>query len=253
MSQRNANPFLSVVVPAFNEEANLADTLQSILSWLSRQPFDSDVTVVDDGSADATTDIVSQIAAGDDRVRLLSYVPNRGKGYAVRHGMTQVSGRWRLFMDADNSTTIDQLDSVCPRLESGEFDILIGSRRVAGASIEIHQPRWKELFGDLGSLWIRSLAVSEIRDTQAGFKLFRGDIADRLFPVLTLDGWAFDIELLAAAQKNGFRIVEHPIRWVDEPHSKVTLRAYFRVLVDVLHIRRKVRRGDYDLSSQREQ
>lgn len=245
MSETRSKPFLSVVIPAFNEQYNLPSTLESITSWLQTQNFAWDVTVVDDGSTDETGRIVSDWSREHEGVRLLQYRPNRGKGFAVCHGMTQVRGDWRLFTDADNSTSIDHVEQLLVKLEGGETDLVIGSRRTSGANIDVHQSWWKELFGDLGSLWIRAFAVPGIRDTQAGFKLVRGDAADRLFPLLTVERWAFDVELLAVAQHLGYRICEHPIRWSNDPNTKVSLGSYFQVLVDVLRIRRNLNRGIY--------
>ncbi|MEO2028385.1 MAG: dolichyl-phosphate beta-glucosyltransferase [Fuerstiella sp.] len=246
MPERQASSFLSVVVPAYNEQRLLMATLDSVTEYLDQQDYTWDVTVVDDGSSDETSAIVRDRSSTSSGVRLLQYLPNRGKGYAVRYGMQRVNGAWRLFMDADNSTSIEHLDEVLPLMDEN-WDIVIGSRRTTGARTVVHQPWWKETLGDLGGLWIRTIALPEILDSQAGFKIFRSDVVERIFPLLTLDRWAFDVELLAVARHFGYRIHEIPIQWFDDPHSKVTSASYLQALLDVVRVRRNLKRGVYDL------
>ncbi|HZZ27225.1 MAG TPA: dolichyl-phosphate beta-glucosyltransferase [Pirellulales bacterium] len=236
--------YLSVVIPAYNEEARVAGTLQSVTTFLKLQSHEWEVIVVDDGSADQTAQIVKAANATEPRVQLLQYESNHGKGYAVRQGMLHASGKYRLFMDADNSTTIDHLGQFLPLLEAG-VDIAIGSRAVPGANIVVHQPRWKELLGKLGNRWIRLWAVPGIFDTQTGFKAFTAEAAQTIFPLLTIDRWGFDVEVLAIARRRDYKIAEIPIRWVNDPHSKVTAWAYFEVLKDVLKVRRNLWKGIY--------
>lgn len=240
-----SEPFLSVIIPAYNEEKRLPQTLQAVQAYLARQPFDWEVAVVSDGSTDRTADIVREFQITNPRLRLLHYQPNRGKGYAVRYGMAHTQGKIRLFMDADNSTTIDHIEHLLPWLMKG-YDVIIGSRDVAGADIAVHQAWWKEKLGDLGNLWIRLWAVPGIRDTQAGFKIFSGQAADMIFPRLTIDRWGFDVEALAAARRKGFKIAELPIRWVNDPSSKVSARAYLDVLKEVVQVRLNLWKGVYD-------
>lgn len=237
--------FLSVVIPAYNEERRLPHTLEAVLAWLRRQTFTWEVAVVDDGSRDGTAAYIRTVIQREPRVRLLQYGKNRGKGYAVRYGMLHVKGQYRLFMDADNSTAIDHFEKFLPHLQ-GQHDIAIGSRDVKGAVIPIHQPWWRELLGDLGNVWIQAWAVPGIRDTQAGFKVFTQRAVEAVFPFLTIDGWGFDIEALAAARHKGFKTVELPIRWLNDPDSKVNKSAYLEVLQEVVRIRINIWRGVYD-------
>ena len=237
--------FLSVIIPAYNEERRLPPTLRAVVSYLSKQAYVWEVVVVDDGSKDATVDKVKEMAAVDSRVRLLQYGSNRGKGYAVRYGMTRVTGKYRLFMDADNATTIDHFEKFLPVLESG-WDIVIGSRAVAGADIAVHQAWWKERLGDLGNLWIQLWAVPGIHDTQAGFKIFKGYVADKVFGQLTIDRWGFDVEALAVARHFGYKISEQPIRWVNDADSRVSPGAYLEVLQEVVQVRLNLWKGIYD-------
>lgn len=237
--------FLSIVIPAYNEQDRLPHTLKAVIAYLTKQNYSWEIAVVDDGSKDKTVDIVREASIIERRVRLLQYGRNRGKGYAVRYGMTHTSGQFRLFMDADNSTTLDHFERFYPYLEQG-FDIVIGSRDVAGAYIAVHQPWWKEKLGDLGNLWIQLWATPGIKDTQAGFKVFTAKAADDVFPRLTIDRWGFDVEALALAKHQGYRVAERPIRWVNDPNSKVSARAYLDVLREVLQVRINLWKGAYD-------
>ncbi len=200
--------------------------------------------MVDDGSKDTTADVVRAQTIVEPRVKLLQYGRNRGKGYAVRYGMTHTAGKYRLFMDADNSTTLDQVEHMLPFFKMG-YDVVIGSRDVAGAQITVHQAWWKEKLGDLGNLWIQFWAVRGIKDTQAGFKIFTDYAAKDVFPYLTIDRWGFDVEALAVARLRGHKIAERPIRWVNDPDSKVSTKAYIDVLKEVVQVRVNMWRGKY--------
>lgn len=237
--------YLSVIIPAYNEERRLPKTLHDVVAYLARQPYAWEVVVVDDGSRDRTADVVQTVRLEEPRVRLLGYRENKGKGYAVRYGMTHVSGDVRLFMDADNSTTIDQVAHFLPYLRQG-WDVVVGSRDVPGAEIPVRQPWWKEKLGDLGNLWIRFWAVPGIYDTQAGFKVFSAVAAEDVFPRLTIDRWGFDVEALAVARRRGWRVIERPIRWVNDADSKVSRSAYIQVLLEVLRVRINLWRGIYE-------
>lgn len=236
--------FLSVVIPAYNEERRLSDTVTSVLSYLRKQSYTWEILIVNDGSTDRTVQVVKQFQKQEPKIMLLEYGSNRGKGYAVRYGMNRARGAYRLFMDADNSTTIDHFEAFYPFFEEG-YDIVIGSRDIKGADIVVHQAKIKELLGDLGNLWIRFWAVPGIHDTQAGFKVFRGTAAQAIFPYLTLDGWGFDVEALAVARVRGFSISEQPIRWANAPQSKVKATAYLNVLREVIRVRFNILRGVY--------
>lgn len=228
--------FLSVVIPAYNEERRLPRTLSDTLDYLEKQSYAWEILVVDDGSKDRTADAVKTVGVSHPQVKLLQYGKNRGKGYAVRFGMTHAAGKYRLFMDADNSTTIDHFAQFLPLFEK-DYDIVIGSRDVSGAQIAVHQAKWKEMLGDLGNLWIQFWAVPGIKDTQAGFKVFTATATQDIFPRLTIDRWGFDVEALAVARFKGYKISEQPIRWVNDPNSKVSTSAYLQVLREVVQVR----------------
>ena len=242
----HSNVHLSVIIPAFNEQDRLPRTLEHVLGYVDRQPYEGEVLVVDDGSTDKTEYVVRQWPRGATALRLVRHPDgdNHGKGAAVRCGMAAASGRFRLFMDADNSTTIDQVENLWPFVDD-EYDVVFGSRGIHGARIVVHQPWYKELGGRLGNLVIRALVMPGVADTQAGFKMLTQKSIEDLLPRLTVDRWGFDVELLVAARCRGYQIKEVPITWVDVADSKVSARAYAQVLADVWRIRRQRRAGQY--------
>jgi dolichyl-phosphate beta-glucosyltransferase len=158
--------------------------------------------------------------------------------------MLEARGAYRLIMDADNSTTVDEIDRFWPLFSQG-YSVVIGSRAVKGSVIGLHQAKYKELAGRFGNWIVRSFAVPGIMDTQAGFKMFVGEEAEVLFPQLTIGRWGYDIELLAIARCHGCRICEVPITWINAPGSKVKMRSYFEVLAEVWRIRRNLKAGLY--------
>jgi dolichyl-phosphate beta-glucosyltransferase len=241
------NPHLSVIIPAYNEEQRLPRTLDDVLAYLQAQSYEWEVVVVDDGSTDGTARMVRERVGDSLPVRLLGHPDgaNHGKGATVRVGMGASTGRYRLFMDADNSTTLDHVEKFWPWFDQG-YDVVIGSRDIEGAQIEVHQHWYKELAGNVGNWIIRVLAVPGVWDTQAGFKMFSQRCVEAILPALAIDHWGFDVELLVAARRRGFRIKELPIRWVDAPNSKVRATTYFEVLGEVWRVRRNLRAGRYD-------
>lgn len=236
---------LTVIIPAYNEALRLADTLRTVDSYLSSQPYESEVIVVDDGSTDDTP----RVARACETVKSLRLIQhpdcaNHGKGASVRRGMFEARGAYRIFMDADNSTGIDQISGFWPWFDQG-CDVVIGSRRKQGARIEVHQSWYKELAGRFGNLIIRCLVVPGIKDTQAGFKMFTSRSAEAVFRRQTIDRWGYDIELLAIARQLGYRIQEVPIVWINAFGSKVRLISYLEVLSEVWRVRRNIKSGVY--------
>ncbi len=239
---------LSVVIPAYNEALRLPGTLEDVLRYLSRQSYRSEIIVVDDGSDDGTAAVALDCRSEVVPVRLFSHPDsaNRGKGASVRLGMLKARGQFSLFMDADNSTTVDQVADFWPAFDRG-FDVVIGSRKAPGANVMVRQKWYKVMAGRLGNLVIRLLAVPGISDTQAGFKMFTRKCVEAVFPVLTIDRWGMDVEILAAARAMGYLVCELPVTWINSPSSKVGWRSYFQVLADVWCIRRNLRSGVYRL------
>lgn len=246
---------LSVVIPAYNENLRLPATLTDVMRYLGNQEYVSELVIIDDGATDGTAEVVRaaqrkfrpRARTGLRRVELLQYPDrkNRGKGYAVRTGMLAACGQYCVFMDADNSTTIDHVEKFLPYFTRDEFDIVIGSRGVVGTNITIRQPRIREIAGNLGNALVRLLLIPGIYDTQAGFKMFTARCVADVFPRLTIDRWGFDMEILAVARTRGYRIKEAPITWHNDARSLVTTVAYLQVLSDVLRIRWNLWRGVY--------
>lgn len=226
---------LSVVVPAYNEAERLGPSLRRVVDYLADRRLASEVLVVDDGSADATADVARRFAA--DGVRLLCHAENRGKGAAVRTGVLASSGERVLLSDADLSTPIEELAKLEPHLASA--DLVFGSRAVKrGAQLDRRQPRYRELMGKTFNLLIRILGVRGIYDTQCGFKLLRGEVARDLFRGMTLDGFAYDVELILAARRRGCRIDEVGVAWSNSPASTVDpIRSSMAMLRDVVRLR----------------
>ena len=231
---------ISVVVPAYNETDRIVPSLERIISYLQERHPDFEILVVDDGSADATAATVRQRFEGQPRVSVLSYGINRGKGFAVRHGMGQANGDLVLFSDADLSTPIEEIEGMLPLIENG-YDVVIGSRAHAEADIRQRQPLYRELGGKLFNLMVRIVVMPELYDTQCGFKLFRRSRIAPILPNLCIDGFAFDVEILALAGAAGLRIAEVPVIWINSRASRVRMSAALRASVDLIGIRARAR------------
>ncbi|UYQ63485.1 dolichyl-phosphate beta-glucosyltransferase [Streptomyces peucetius] len=238
---------LSVVVPAYNEEARLRPTLDAICAYLRAEPDrwgEWELIVVDDGSTDATAKIAQEAASEEPRIQLVSSGTNRGKGSALRLGVLASYGRRVLITDADLATPVEELDRLEAELESGGA-AAIGSRAHPDAQIGVHQRRVREWLGRMGNRLIRAVAVPGIRDTQCGFKLFDGDKARAAFADSRLDGWAIDVEVLRFFRCQRWSVTEVPVRWSHVAGSKVKPADYVLVLLELLRLRaRAVRRVD---------
>jgi dolichyl-phosphate beta-glucosyltransferase len=225
---------LAVVVPAYNEEPRLARSLERIREYLSEQAYEWGIVVVDDGSTDTTPDITRRFAGSDDRFRLISYSPNRGKGFAVRTGMIDADADWLLLCDADLAAPIEEVE----KLFAAEKPIAIGSRPLRESSLEVRQPWWREAAGRMFNFAVQALSIRGIKDTQCGFKLFSRESAKAIFPRCRFDGFSFDFEALMIGQKLGYEIAEVPIRWSHQEGSKVRLfRDGTRMLRDLVRLR----------------
>lgn len=237
-------PFLSIIIPALNEENRLPTTLEQAFRFLQQQSYQSEVLVVENGSDDRTLEIARQFAQQHEGFRAL-HEPQSGKGLAVRRGMLEARGEYRFMCDADLSMPITEINRFLPPALK-EFDIAIASREAMG-SVRYHEPFYRHWGGRAINLVIRTLALPGLYDTQCGFKCFRGDVAEDLFQFQTLDGWSFDIELLYIARLRGYRIVELPIPWYFNPESKLhVVKDAFRMALDILQMRRNAWRGVYE-------
>jgi glycosyltransferase involved in cell wall biosynthesis len=229
---------LSIVIPAYNEERRLPSTLDEVFAWLDASPYrDSEILVVDDGSTDATASLVESRAVSEPRLRLIRNPGNRGKGYAVRHGMLKAEGEWILFSDADLSAPIGELPKLLAAVEEQNAAIAIGSRALDRSLIGVHQSQWRELSGIFFNRLMRLITGLPFSDTQCGFKLFRRDAAHRVFPLQRLDGFSFDVEDLFIAQTLGVLAVEVPVRWNNVEGTKVSMLQGIASFLDLLRIR----------------
>jgi glycosyltransferase involved in cell wall biosynthesis len=238
-----ASPYLSIVIPAYNEERRLPTTLEKTLRFLEKQSYSAEVLVIENGSQDRTFQVAQEFAAGNPQFRLIRE-EQRGKGRAVKRGMLEAGGQFRFMCDADLSMPIEEVNRFLPPLQEA-YDLAIASREAPGA-VRYNEPFYRHLGGRLINLTIRLLALPGMQDTQCGFKCFRAAIAEDLFSSLTLSGWSFDVELLYIAQKRGYRIAEVPIPWYFMADSKISLfRDTFKLVLDILTIRRNDRNGLY--------
>jgi len=237
---------LSIVVPAFNEEHRLPPTLARLHAYLSAQPMRWEIVVVDDGSRDATCAVVEAAMATIPNLRLVRQTPNRGKGAAVRLGMLAARGQIRVMSDADGSMSPDQLPRLLAPIIACTAEISIGSRYAEGAKSDVKQPWFRVLWSRLANKAIQRSLVPGVRDTQCGFKAFTAEAARDLFRLGRIDGWAFDLEILALARRAGYAIAEVGVEWTDDRRSRVNpLKDMWKVVREALTIRKNLRRGVY--------
>ena len=244
----NRDVFLSVIIPAYNEEKRIAKTLDIIAEYLGRQPYQSEILVVTDGSTDNTIGVVNDKKKVLSNLEILAMSKHRGKGYGVRMGMLHTTGRIRLFTDADNSTDISHFDLMRPFFDKG-FEVVICSRDTKdakGAKQAVSQKWYKRLAGNAGNLFIQFTAVRGIWDTQCGFKAFRAGAAEKIFGVSRINGWGFDIEVLALARRLGYQIGIVPADWKNDPSSRVRFSSYLKVLAETVLVKINLWRGIYE-------
>jgi len=231
-----AKPYLSVIIPAYNEAKRLPLTLIDINRHLRSADYSYEIIVVDNNSTDATAELVERFSHLIKNLKLIKKINNRGKGIAVKTGMLEAKGEIRLFTDADNSTSIDQFNKMIPYFKEG-YDVVIGSRDVPGAKLIPAQPWYKRLGGNFGNLVIQLLLLPGMWDTQCGFKAFTESAAEKIFPLIKIERWGFDVEVLSLAKKFGYKIKEIPVVWVNDPFSGVKFTTYFQFLIEVLKIK----------------
>jgi glycosyltransferase involved in cell wall biosynthesis len=239
---------LSIVVPAYNEEHRILPTLESLHRFLSAHPWSYEIVVVDDGSVDNTTGVVALAMARIPHLRLVRQKPNRGKGAAVRVGMLEARGQLRVMCDADGSMPPEQLPRLLAPIVACRAEIAIGSRYAEGAKTDAKQPWYRVMWSRLCNKVIQRSLVPGVRDTQCGFKAFTAETARDLFALGRIDGWAFDLEILALARRRGYAIEEVGVEWRDDRRSRVNpLKDMWKVVREALTIRRNLRRGVYAL------
>lgn len=237
-------PFLSIIIPAYNEEHRLPRTLEQIFTFLGEQSYTAEVLVVENGSNDKTFEIASEFAKHNPNLHV-SREKMRGKGNAVRRGMLEAKGEYRFLCDADLSMPIAEVNKFLPPVLN-DVDIAIASREVAGA-VRYNEPHYRHLTGRVFNNLIRLLVLPDLQDTQCGFKCFRAAVAEDVFHYQTLTGWSFDVEILYIAQRKGYQIREIPINWYFKADTKISvLQDSWQMFLDLLTIRRNARRGLYD-------
>lgn len=238
-------PYLSVIIPAYNEAKRLPTTLIDIDKHLSRAEYSYEIIVVNNHSTDGTGEVAKRFSELIKNLRVIS-VDRKGKGGAVAAGMLEAKGNIRVFTDADNSTSIDQFAGMIPYFKEG-YNIVIGSRDAEGAKLIPAQPWYRRLSGNIGNLIIQVLLLSGIWDTQCGFKAFTEEAALQIFPNLKISGWGFDVEVLTLAKHLGYKVKEMGITWVNDPFSRVGISAYIQVLIDVLKIKWWIMNNKYEI------
>lgn len=235
-----ARPYLSVVIPAYNEQERLKRFVPGIVKFLEAkgQPFE--IVVVNDGSRDGTAQVARQLSQEFPMLRLIDLQPNRGKGGAVKTGMLDARGEFVLFTDADQSTPITEVEKVLPKLERDGYDMVIGSRAMPGAGVEQPQAWYRALAGKLFGVGTKLFCIRGFYDTQCGFKVMKRDVAQKVFPQVTSNSAIFDIEMLVVATREGYRIAEVAVQWVHDPDTRIpyNLRRAMNIWLELFRINR---------------
>lgn len=229
------NPYLSIVIPSYNEEKRLPETLRIIIDYLEKQNYQWEIIIVDDGSTDHTLESLIEF---QDKIKLFINNKNYGKGYSSRRGILWASGQFILISDADLSAPIEEIEKLFPALDE-IYDIAIGSRGLKNSQIKKHQPFYREFMGKTFNKLIKLLLFEDFSDTQCGFKLFKKDTAKDIFKRQKLNGFAFDVEVIYIAKKLGYKIKEIPIVWVNSPKSRVGIATdSLKMFIDILKIKK---------------
>jgi len=236
----------SFIIPAYNESGRIRPTLDEILRYTAEQNWDAEVLVVDDGSRDDTPEVIREYARAHSQIRLLQNPGNRGKGFSVRNGMLHARGDICLFTDADLSSPISEAQKLFEAIRGGA-DVAIGSRWLRSELQTERQPLYRQAFGRIFNLVLRLFLGLHFKDTQCGFKAFRREAAQRIFPVQKIERWGFDPEILYIARRIGFEIAEVPVLWAHSEGTRLhPFRDGLKMFVDVLHIRWNALTGAYN-------
>ena len=250
MSETKNKPYLSVIIPSYKEGKRISTNLLEIEKYLSSKNYSYEVIVVVDGSPDDTAKIAKSHEKNLKNLRVIDNPKNHGKGYVVRQGLLEARGEVRLFLDADGSTSIKHLDTFLPEFEKG-YDLVIGSRDIEGAYIQVHQPKYREVMGDMGNWLIRIvLGLWRFPDTQCGFKMLTGKAAQDIAGRMVVDRFGFDFELLILAKKLGYKIKQMPVRWMNEEGSTVSLtgkNGFTQVIIDLFKTKWRLLIGEYKI------
>lgn len=243
-------PFLSVIIPAYREGERIGRNLLEIDQYLKGKNYTYEIVVVVDGSPDNTAEVARNYALQVPHVRVIENKENHGKGYVVRQGLLETQGKYRVFLDADGSTSINHLDAFLLQFEAG-YDVVIGSRKIKGSFIQIHQPRHREIMGEGGNWLIRIvLGLWNYPDTQCGFKMLSAEAAQEVASRMVVDRFGFDFELVALSLKLGFKVKQMPVRWMNEEGSTVKLvgpNGFIQVLIDLWKTKWRFLTGAYHI------
>ncbi len=246
-------PYLSVIIPAYKEGERIGHNLLEIEKFLSQKDYDYEVLVVVDGSPDNTAEVAGNYSSQVRNLRVIENKENHGKGYVIRQGLLEAKGEYRVFLDADGSTSITHLDKFMTEFENG-YDVVIGSRKIEGSYIQVHQPKYREIMGEGGNWLIRIvLGLWSYPDTQCGFKMLSGKAAQEIASRMVVDRFGFDFELVILAEKLGFKVKQMPVRWLNEEGSTVSLtgpNGFIQVLIDLFKTRGRLIAGKYNIVKQ---
>lgn len=247
----DSQPLVSVIVPSYKEGERIGTTLLDIGKYFHQKDISYEILVVVDGSPDNTAEVARNYALQMDHIRVIDNPENHGKGYVVRQGLLEAKGKYRLFMDADGSTAITHLETFLPALEEGN-DVVIGSRDIEGAFIQVHQPKYREVMGDMGNWAIRIvLGLWSYPDTQCGFKILTAEAAQAIGSRMVVDRFGFDYELIILAHKLGFTVKQLPVRWMNEEGSTVGglfgPNGFIQVLIDLFKTKWRLVTGVYKI------
>ncbi len=244
-------PFLSVIIPAYKEGERIGRNLLEIDKYLKGKSYTYEIIVVEDGSPDNTAEVARNYALQVPHLRVIDNAENHGKGYVVRQGLLQAKGKYSVFLDADGSTSITHLDTFLPQIEAG-YDVVIGSRKIEGSFIQVHQPRYREFMGEGGNWLIRIiLGLWSYPDTQCGFKMLSHEAAQQVAGRMVIDRFGFDFELVILSIKLGFKVKQMPVRWMNEEGSTVSLtgpNGFIQVLIDLFKTKWRLLSGVYRIS-----
>ncbi len=238
---------LSVIIPTYNDAGKIKGTIEAIYSYLSRQSYSWEAVVVSDGSSDKTVEVISEFISNKPEFSLIANTQNHGKGYVVRQGMLVATGDYRIFVDADNAISMEQIEKFWPYFSDG-YDIVIGSIELPGSVINESAQWYRRFLGKYSKYLIRVVAgLWDIHDSQRAFKLFTAKAANNIFSITKINRFAFDIEVLVLAKKFNYKIKELPVVWNNSGNSTVHLSSYFQVLKDLFKIRWRLWMGKYKL------
>ncbi|MGD1003196.1 MAG: dolichyl-phosphate beta-glucosyltransferase [Minisyncoccia bacterium] len=241
-----AQPYLSIIIPAYNEAERIPQTLVDMDKRLSGVDYSYEILVVNDGSKDNTAAVVKNMAKMVKNLKLVDLKENVGKGGAVKQGMLLAAGKVRLFTDADNSTSIDQFEKMIPLFKDG-YGVVIGSRALKSAQLDPPEPFYRQVIGKTLNFLVQLFLLPGIWDTQCGFKAYTDEAAEKIFTISKTVGWGFDVETLALAKRLGFRIKEIPVHWVNDTRSRVKFSGGLQFLAETCTIRWRLWRDGYHL------